>query len=206
LNKRTEIIAIIDRSGSMASIRTDAEGGIRNFVREQKEVPGEARMTLVEFDTVIDTVYQAKPIAQAPDYQLVPRGGTSLLDAIGSTLNTQGKRIADDKWAELVILVIVTDGEENSSKEFSAARIKEMIGHAEGNGWKVVYLGANQDAFTVAKGLGISAQTTANYAATAMGTRSAYASASILTQSLRAGKDDLSLQAVVDKESLKATP
>jgi Mg-chelatase subunit ChlD len=204
MSKRTEIIAVIDRSGSMASIRNDAEGGIRNFIREQKEVPGEARMTLVEFNTSIDTVYQAKSLAQAPDYKLEPSGGTALLDAIGTTLNAQGKRIADEKWAELVILVIVTDGEENSSREFQAEGVKQMISHAEGNGWKVVYLGANQDAFTVAKGLGISASTTANYLATAAGTRSAYASASTLTQSLRAGEKTYSLQSIVDKEASKA--
>lgn len=201
MSKKTEILAVIDRSGSMQTIRTDAEGGFARFVKEQQAVPGEARLTLVEFDNLIDTVYQAKPLADVPPYTLLPRGSTSLYDAIGKTMNQQGKRIATEAWAELVILVIVTDGGENSSHEFSDADVKRMIKHAEEKGWQVMYLGANQDAFAVGHTIGVRAQNTATYAASAAGTASAYYAMSANTTSLRNGLAPDALQNVVDKKS-----
>ena len=185
---KTEIIAIIDRSGSMGSIVDDAIGGFNAFLADQKTVPGEARMTLALFDDKFEYVYAGALIADAQPLThatFVPRGMTALLDAIGRTMNEQGARIKTQAWAEKVIVCILTDGGENSSREFKAARIKEMVTHAEANGWSFVFLAANQDAFSTGAGLGISGAHTANFAANSAGTQSAYASMSNTTRSLR---------------------
>lgn len=124
---RTEIIAILDRSGSMFSICADVKGGFNAFVAEQRTQPGTAKMTLVQFDHLHELVYQAKDIQEVPALNLIPRGGTALHDAIGRTLSEQGSRIEKDGWAELVIVNIITDGEENRSLEFKQADIKTLI-------------------------------------------------------------------------------
>lgn len=185
---KTEIIAIIDRSGSMANIVKDAIGGFNTFLADQKTVPGEARMTLALFDDKFEYVYAGKPLAEAEsltDKTFVPRGGTALLDAIGRTLNEQGARIKGDGWAEKVVVCILTDGGENRSREFRHDQIKTMVKHAEEHGWSFVFLAANQDAFAAGAGYGISAAHTMAFAASAAGTQSAYASMSATTRSLR---------------------
>jgi hypothetical protein len=185
---KTEIIAIIDRSGSMATIAPDAIGGFNTFLADQKTVPGEARMTLALFDDKFEYVYTGQTLTAAEpltDKTFVPRGGTALLDAIGRTLNEQGARIKADGWAEKVIVCILTDGGENQSREFRQAQIKEMVKHAESHGWSFVFLAANQDAFAAADSYGISAQHTASFSANAAGTQAAYQSMSTTTRSLR---------------------
>jgi hypothetical protein len=164
----TDITLVIDRSGSMEAIREDAEGGVNAFVREQAQQTGEALLTLVQFDTEYEFVQQGVPVKRVPAYKLVPRGNTALLDAVGRAINETGDRLA--KMAEsdrpgLVIFVIVTDGEENSSREFSKAQIKEMIDRQQTKyHWQFTFLGANQDAFAEAGGMGIAACGVANYA------------------------------------------
>lgn len=183
--KKTEIICITDRSGSMSSIKSDVEGGFNAFIDEQRKLPGEARVTMVEFDDTVSTAYQARQLQEVPAMTLRPRGSTALLDAIGTTLNTQGARIAGEKWADLVIVVIITDGQENASREFSGQRIKEMIGHAESTGWKFIFLAANQDAFAAGDALGINATHTRGFQASAAGVKSAYAHTTQSVTSLR---------------------
>jgi len=186
---KTEILTIMDRSGSMESIRTEVIGGYNAFLKDQREVPGEARVTLAQFDHEYTLSYQAKDIKEAPELNMetfVPRGWTALLDAIGKTLLAQRKRITEEKWADKVIVCIITDGAENSSKEFKAADIKALVTAAqEWGGWTFVFQGANIDAFSVGQQYGISSQFTSNFAATAKGTMDAYASTSHTLRSLR---------------------
>ena len=157
----TDITLVVDRSGSMEQIRKDAEGGVNTFIAEQAKEPGEALMTLVQFDTEYEFLHRGVPISEVPKYKLIPRGGTALLDAVGRAINESGERL--EKMAEgdrpgLVVFVVMTDGEENSSKEFSKARIKEMIQHQQDNyKWHFTFFGANQDAFAEAGGMGIHA-------------------------------------------------
>jgi hypothetical protein len=164
----TDITLVIDRSGSMEEIRTDAEGGVNAFIRSQAQQPGEALLTLVQFDDKYEFILRGMPIKQAPAYTLVPRGNTALLDAVGRAINETGERLA--KMAEqerpgLVIFVIVTDGEENASREFSKARVKTMIQRQQTKySWKFTFLGADQDAFAEAGGMGIAASGAANFA------------------------------------------
>ena len=156
----TDITLVVDRSGSMAQIREDAEGGVNTFIARQAKELGEALLTLVQFDTEYEFLLKGVPIQQAQGYELVPRGMTALLDAVGRAITETGERLA--KMAEedrpgLVIFVVVTDGHENSSKEFTSKnQISGMVREQEDKyQWKFVFLGANMDAIATAAGLGI---------------------------------------------------
>lgn len=187
----TEILVITDRSGSMSSIRSDVIGGFNRFLRDQKAQPGEARITYTQFDSSYEVVYQAKPINEVAILDtstFVPRGMTALFDAIGRTLNQQGERIAREKWAELVVVCIITDGDENSSREYSRERIQEMVKHAESNGWQFLFLAANQDSFAAARDFGSAAKYAGNFQANASGVAMAYSATSATLSALRSGE------------------
>lgn len=159
----TEIICLLDRSGSMNSIITDAIGGFNKFLKDQKEVLGEAKLTLALFDDEYEIIHNGINIQSVPELNsltYVPRGWTALYDAVGKTINTVGERLAklsEEERPSKVIFVILTDGHENSSKEFTGQKIKEMIKHQkEKYSWMFVFLGANLDANKTASGMGIS--------------------------------------------------
>ena len=164
----TDITMVIDRSGSMESIRTDAEGGINTFIDSQKTEPGEALLTLVQFDTEYEFVHKGAAIGSVPKFKLVPRGSTALLDAVGRAINETGARLAameESQRPGLVVFVIVTDGAENSSKEFTREKIREMIEHQQSvYKWQFTFLAANQDAFAEGASMGIAQAGTAGYA------------------------------------------
>lgn len=155
----TDITMVIDRSGSMESIRADAEGGINTFIDSQKKESGEALFTLVQFDTEYEFVHRGVAIGEVSRYSLVPRGATALLDAVGRAINETGSRLAampEHERPGLVVLVIVTDGQENSSKEFNRDKIRQMIEHQQSvYRWQFTFLAANQDAFAEGATLGI---------------------------------------------------
>ena len=155
----TDITMVIDRSGSMQSIQSDAEGGINSFIEQQKQEPGEANVTLVQFDTDYEFVHSGVPIRQVPAFKLVPRGSTALLDAVGRAINETGARLAGVDELQrpgLVVFVIVTDGEENSSREFSREQIRTMVEHQQSAyKWQFTFLAANQDAFAAGGAMGI---------------------------------------------------
>lgn len=164
----TDITLVVDRSGSMEQVREDAEGGVNTFIAQQAKEPGEALLTLVQFDTEYEFLHKGVPIAEVPRYQLVPRGMTALLDAVGRAINETGERLAkmdERQRPSLVIFVVMTDGLENSSKEFSKSDVKAMIERQqEKYNWHFTFLGANQDAFAEAGSMGIHAAGAANYA------------------------------------------
>ena len=165
----TDITLVVDRSGSMSTVQDDAEGGINAFITEQAKEPGEALLTLVQFDTDYEFVHKGVPIGNVPRYKLVPRGMTALLDAVGRAVNETGERLAAMDEADrpgLVIFVVMTDGLENSSQEFTKVQIKEMIERQQSvYNWHFTFLGANQDAFAEAGAMGIAARGAANYKA-----------------------------------------
>jgi hypothetical protein len=164
----TDITLVVDRSGSMQKIREDAEGGINAFLQEQAKLPGDALMTLVQFDTEYEFLQRGLSIKQVPAYTLVPRGNTALLDAVGRAINETGERLAKMAEADrpgLVVFVIMTDGLENSSKEFTKAQVKQQIEEQQSKyNWQFTFLGANQDAFAEAGGIGIKYGGSAQYA------------------------------------------
>jgi Mg-chelatase subunit ChlD len=166
-NDLTDVTLVIDRSGSMEAIRSDAEGGVNKFITEQAKQPGECRITLVQFDTEYEFLQQGVNAAECPPYKLVPRGGTALLDAVGRAINETGARLAAMPEAErpgLVVFVITTDGQENSSKEFTREQVKKMIAHQQDTyKWQFTFLAANAEAFAEASGMGIDAAQAAQF-------------------------------------------
>ena len=187
-----EIILIADRSGSMRSIQQDAEGGINNFIEEQQaEGMGNANLTFVEFDDRVNAVCKQTDIKDAKSYTLKPRGMTALYDAIGMTLAN-----ADEvETTGAKIVVICTDGRENSSQEWTQSMVFDRITELKEAGWDFLYLAANQDALQAGTSIGISAGETVGYAADAIGTQSAYLVANDYTRNLRSG---MSKEATLD--------
>jgi Mg-chelatase subunit ChlD len=161
-NNLTEIICIIDKSGSMASIRDDAVGGFNSFLKDQKNKEGDALITLNLFDHEFYEMYQGKNIKYADELtyrSYVPGGMTALNDAIGISIDRADLRHANLEKAETpdnVIVAILTDGMENSSKEYSTLNIKRKIKiHEDKYNWKFIFLAANQDAVLTGRGYGI---------------------------------------------------
>lgn len=186
----TEILIILDRSGSMASIKTDMEGGFATFLEEQRKLPGECKVTLVQFDHAQETVYESRDIMDVPPLELAPRGGTALLDAVASTIDATGARLRRMPEAQRpgkILCLIITDGAENASKEFTAAQVKTRIEHQRTKyAWEFVYLGANQDAFAEAQAMGINFA--GNYAATAKGVGDVFRGVVYASNSTRSGE------------------
>ena len=188
----TNLIVILDRSGSMVSIETDIEGGFNQFMLEQSELDGECYVTLVQFDSVsIDTVFSDVQVDQVPPLELKPRGMTPLLDAIGRTVAEFDERFEADK-TDRVMVVIITDGQENWSTEYTLDRIKRIIELHEKDGWKFVYLGANVDAFAEAGSMGIAQNASMGYIADDAGVKAMYSAASAAVSDYRlGGKGDI---------------
>jgi len=181
-----KIWILIDRSGSMESIRADTEGGLKSFLAEQAEVEPDTRVSLYQFDTKHDTVYKGVPIGSVPSYVLQPRGGTALLDAIARVLGdirVDREQTPQDQRPDQNLLLIVTDGEENSSVEYDLrndgyTRVFKLVETEQGRGLVVSYLGANQDAIKVAAKMGIPQANSITYDASQEGTMSSWAAAS----------------------------
>tara|TARA_Y100000310_G_scaffold311548_1_gene357920 strand:- start:11364 stop:11984 length:621 start_codon:yes stop_codon:yes gene_type:complete len=171
---KAEIVIISDRSGSMGGIASDMEGGIKEFLKEQKEDnKGEINVTFTQFDDEYEVVFENKPIAEVEDITIRPRGGTALLDAIGKTISSVSERIselAEENQPERVLFIIITDGYENSSREYNKEQITDLIStNEETNGWDFTFLGANLDAIAEGGRIGVSASKSLNYAASSAG-------------------------------------
>lgn len=181
----TDITVVLDRSGSMASIAHDVVGGLNTFITAQQRDSAGARFTLVQFDDQYEVVHFNVPMADVPtlgpgDFE--PRGSTALLDAIGRTIVDLDRRIAAAPARdrpERVIVVVQTDGAENSSREFTREQVFSLIGQRERRAgapadapiWEFVFLAANQDAIAVGGAMGFQADKSVDYAATAAGVR-----------------------------------
>jgi hypothetical protein len=185
----TEVIVVLDRSGSMASIAKDMCGGFDTFIAEQRQQPGELRVSLHQFDDVHETVYENRNVQEVGPLVLEPRSMTALLDAVGRAITSTGQRFAampEHERPHKVIFMIITDGHENASREYTRDRIRGMIQHQESKyGWTFVFLGANQNAFGEAQAMGVQAGNTMNFAANAVGTQEAYKSFSGKISSVR---------------------
>lgn len=165
----TEIAYILDRSGSMELMQQAAITGFNQFVDSQLDVPGEARLTLVQFDDQYEIHALAVPIEQIAHLDTgsyVPRGSTALLDAIGRTIVETDARIRSlpaDQQPSKVVIAIFTDGQENASRTHSALQISEKIRiHREQHGWEFLFLAANQDAIAAAGMLNINTDSSGN--------------------------------------------
>lgn len=155
----THIYFLLDRSGSMQSIKADTEGGFAAFVDEQRTGPGGCRVTLAQFDDRYDVVYRGVPIADVPGLVLEPRGSTALLDAMGKLITDAGAELAalpEDDRPGTVIVAVMTDGHENASREWTHPAIRSLVEQQTAKySWQFLYLGADQDAIEVGASLGV---------------------------------------------------
>jgi len=168
----TSIIVLLDESGSMGACISDSIFGFNLFLDEQIKQPGECEISLMKFSTHAEFEYKSKNIKDAPKLSkenYSPMGGTALIDAIGKALDEKGLELAalsEEQRPSKVVVVIITDGEENYSKKYTLAQIKEKIEHQTSvYSWNFTYLGANQDAFASAQMYGIAQGSTMNFMA-----------------------------------------
>jgi uncharacterized protein YegL len=195
----TEIVSIVDRSGSMQSILDDAIGGFNTFLRSQQDQPGEAKLSLILFDHEYQIVHQAVDIQQVESLNqdtYVPRGSTALLDAVGKTIDAVGERLAatlESERPSQVIVSILTDGYENTSQTYSKPKVAEVIQHrTEKYNWTFEFQAANMDAFAAAKELSIAPDRVVQFEATGEGVREAFAQQSQRISAMRArGMDEV---------------
>lgn len=190
MNNLTEILFVIDKSGSMGNLVDDTIGGFNGFLESQKEQPGQAYLTTVLFSDGHFKLHDRVDIREVPRMdrsQYTVGGGTAMLDAIGSTIDEAQLRIDKlpaEERPDHVICVITTDGHENSSHHYNKATIQRMIDHqTRGHGWKFIFLGANMDAVQEAASIGI--DYAATWTANSVGVSSAYSAVNYATNSLR---------------------
>ena len=173
----TDISFVLDRSGSMQSIKQATIEAFNGFLTSQKSGAGEARLTLVQFDDQYEINYRAVPIRQAVelnDQSYQPRASTALLDAMGRTIVATGerlKKLPESQRPGTVLFVTLTDGFENASREYTLQKINELIRQQRDvYGWQFVFLGANQDAIATAAQMGVAADQAITFAASRSGT------------------------------------
>lgn len=185
----TEIIVLLDRSGSMTAIKADMEGGFNALIEEQKKQLGECTVTLAQFDDCYENVYTCKALAEVPKLTLEPRGMTALLDGMGKVITETGARLRampENQRPSKVIMVVITDGAENASKEWQHSRVMNMVKEQKDTyNWEFVFLGAGQDAIAVGNALGITQSY--NFTADAAGTKQLMGNVSAGISSYRGG-------------------
>lgn len=166
----TEIVFILDRSGSMGGLESDTIGGFNSLINKQKKEEGEAYISTILFDDQVETLYDRVELQEVPvmsDKEYYVRGCTALLDAIGETverISTIHKYARSEDVPEKTLFVITTDGMENASKRYSYDKIKKMISkRQEKDSWEFLFLGANIDAIGTAGKMGIKASHAVNY-------------------------------------------
>ena len=192
MTSRTELVFILDRSGSMGGLENDTIGGFNSMLHKQQAAQGECRLTTVLFDHHYELLHdriEIKAVSPIDSSQYFVRGNTALLDAVGQTINKiriAQQNTAPEYRAEKVIIVITTDGMENASSEYSAAQIREMISRQKEQGWEFVFLGANMDAVGVAATMGIPATRSATFINDAEGIKLNYQALSDSVASYRA--------------------
>jgi len=178
---KTDITILLDRSGSMSSVVDDTIGGFNTFIEEQKKAPGVAVVSLYQFDDQYETVYAGRAVGEVPKLgrdTFVPRGQTALLDAICRTIDDTGARLRALPEADrpaLVVLCIITDGQENASRLFTKAAVNERISRQRDvYKWQIVFIGSNQDAIAEATQLGVQGSLILNTAPSGRGHMAAY--------------------------------
>jgi hypothetical protein len=189
----TLISVILDRSGSMQSVHAPTIKGFNDFVSEQKKLKdgGRALMSLVQFDDRYEVNFVGEPIENVPDLDAnsyVPRGMTALHDAIGRTIRELEAWAREHDWKERVLVLIVTDGLENASKEFTFDTTAALIKQKEKDGWNFAYMGANQDSYAKGGELNVRLGYRANFDVSADGTAMAFARMAKGASAYRASK------------------
>ena len=192
----TELVFILDRSGSMGGLESDTIGGFNGMLMKQKKEEGEVNVTTVLFDDAIEVIHDRFPldvVESLTDEDYYVRGCTALLDAVGSTVkkveNIQ-KRLPEEMKAEKIIFVITTDGQENASHEYTYKMVKEMIEKYQETGWEFIFMGANIDAVKEASNLGIRKKRAVTYRNDSKGVQLNYMVAGNIVSNLRCNDYD----------------
>lgn len=190
-SSKTELVFILDRSGSMSGLENDTIGGFNSMLKKQKAEEGEAVVTTILFDDRYELLHDRKNLQEInpiTEDEYFVRGTTALLDALGNTINkitNVQKHTTDSK----VLFVIITDGLENASKEYTKAKVKNMVENKiKKSKWEFIFLGANIDAIATARDYGISSKNAVNYHADSLGTKVCYSAVSNVVSNLRAKK------------------
>ena len=187
-----ELVFIIDKSGSMSGLEADTVGGINTTLEDNRQIEGDALVSIVFFDNTSKVILDRVPIEQvkpltAADYR--PAGCTALLDAVGDAISYHRKVqkiLPRSQRAERVIFVIVTDGQENASVRRTYDEVSKMIKKARKRGWEFLFLGANIDAAAEAARMGIARDRASRYVSDAKGSQIAYEAVSAASRSVRA--------------------
>lgn len=185
----SEIALILDRSGSMQAIEASALKGVNTFLSEQQKEGADARFTLILFDDQYEVAIKSRPINEvAPLDRFEPRGSTALLDAIGRTIEKMERSFSQRPphlQPEGVIVAILTDGLENSSREFTHARVSDLIAAKRAQGWEFLFLAANQDAIASAARLRIDSGQVRSFLMNPISVHEAFHGMSTLTANYR---------------------
>ena len=189
----TELVFILDRSGSMRGLESDTVGGYNALLDKQRKEDGEAIVTTVLFDDGYELLHDRIPLTGIADIttkEYYVRGCTALLDAVGRTItkveNAQAHTLESQR-PEKTLFVITTDGLENASKEYRLDAVKAMINRCRERGWEFLFLGANMDAVKTAGAMGIAPERSVNYHADAAGTAATFASVACAVSEMRCG-------------------
>lgn len=163
----TLLAVLADKSGSMGVCKDDSEGGLNNLVKEQAALPGELDLAVADFDTRFNTVRELGRLTTEYRYRLCPGGGTALLDAMGRYITEIGAKLAarsEDERPSKVVVLIVTDGQENSSHQWTYHMIKELVERQRNHyQWEFIFMGANMDAVTEGAKIGIRSVSSITY-------------------------------------------
>ena len=191
----TEVVFILDRSGSMSGLEADTIGGFNSMIAKQKKEEGEAYISTVLFDDTCEVLYDRVPVNKVEpmnDNQYYVRGCTALLDAIGGAIHHIGnvhKYAREEDRPEKTLFIITTDGMENASRQYSYEKVKEMVERQkEKYGWEFLFLGANIDAIDVAGKFGIDSNRALNYVSDHKGTQLNYEVLNKTVSEFRASK------------------
>jgi Mg-chelatase subunit ChlD len=191
---RTHLHVLLDRSGSMEAMRDDVIGGFNRFIADQRADGADARVTLVQFDTqdpqeVLLDVQPVGDVRPLTRQTFVPRGGTPLLDATGLLIARAAvraeQRVLAGKTPESIVVVTITDGHENQSREYDRATILRLVKAKETEGWSFAFLGAGLDAYGEAGGMGYALGSVQAFAADGAGAQAAFSSLSRATSAHR---------------------
>lgn len=209
MKNMTDMIFVLDRSGSMCGLESDTIGGFNSLIEKQKKAEGDATVTTYLFDDeyeIIHDRFNLKQVKKLTDEEYYVRGCTALLDAVGTAIQKEiavMKHLPEEERAEKVIFVIITDGIENASREYRVADVKKLIEKQKECGWEFMFLGSNIDAVEEAAKIGISASRAVKYCNDSEGVKLNYAVVGETMCAMRSvgiAADDCNWKAQIEKD------
>ncbi len=206
----TLIAVLLDRSGSMQSIKADTEGGLAAYFEEQRTLPKQIQVTFAQFDTEYECLYSNVSIDRIPAPELHPRGGTALYDALGKLVTDVGAELAARPESErpgTVIVVVLTDGHENSSREWTHTAVRSLITQQqEVYNWDFLFLGANMDAVEIGASMGFAPSQSITYAAAPAGVAGVFGAAAAYSARLQSDPGAARSSGFTESERQQSNP